>query len=66
MDRTCLEYHAYLRQSNVAWNALALVGRQYTPADDLGPEVTLELRNCTCGSTLAREVPTTDADRAVA
>lgn len=48
------------------WYALALVGRQYTPADDVGPEVTLELRNCACESTLAREVTTTDADRATA
>lgn len=40
------------------WTTLKLVGRQYLPADGDHPEETLELRNCPCGATLARRVPT--------
>lgn len=59
----CSIDHAALKMSD-RWNDLAFAGRQYTPADKFGPELTLELRNCSCGSTLARIVETTDADRA--
>jgi hypothetical protein len=38
------------------WVELEYNGIQYTPADAEGPEEFLELRNCSCGSTLAREL----------
>lgn len=43
--------HDRLKRSTDTWVALDLVGVQLV--DD---ELTLELRNCACGSTLAREV----------
>lgn len=35
------------------WRKLPRAGTMTTPADETGPEETLELRNCACGSTLA-------------
>jgi hypothetical protein len=41
----------------VEWDALPLVGRQEVPAGGPDePAYTLEMRNCHCGSTLAKEV----------
>lgn len=37
------------------WGGLELKGQQKVEADEEGPAQTLELRNCTCGSTLAKE-----------
>lgn len=48
-----------LSHGSVAWRKLKFVGRNVTPEDDEGPAVTLELRNCPCGSTIAIEVDTT-------
>lgn len=48
--------HAALKADPAAWAALELVGVQVTPEDEDGPEERLELRNCLCGSTLARLV----------
>lgn len=47
------------------WFEMKPIGRQYVPADlsGQGDEYTLELRNCTCRSTLARKVPVLDSDR---
>lgn len=59
----CTVDHAALKRSATAWAALRYVGRQYLPADDSGPELALELRDCACGSTLCTEVPATEADR---
>ncbi len=45
--------HARLRADEDRWSALAFVGIQ--ECDNLrGPDDVLELRNCTCGSTLER------------
>ena len=38
------------------WAEMPSIGLQVTPADEYGPRVVLELRNCPCGSTLARVV----------
>lgn len=56
--RRCQINHAALKADAAAWSQLDLVGHQYTPAGDAPdePAFTLELRNCTCGSTLAIEV----------
>jgi hypothetical protein len=43
--------HERVKRDTAEWSRLPLVGTQ--PTDD-GPD--LELRNCPCGSTLAREV----------
>jgi hypothetical protein len=51
----CAVNHADLKRDDV-WPTLVLVGFQRTPADDYGPETVLELRNCACGSTLAKDV----------
>lgn len=50
------EDHEALKADAATWTALELVGVQVTPADEYGPEERLELRNCRCGSTLARPV----------
>lgn len=39
------------------WKKLEHKGYLHTPADEVGPEELLELRNCPCHSTLAVEVP---------
>ncbi len=46
-----------LAYSAESWAALAYVGVMRVPADDEGPAVDLEMRNCACQSTLAIEVP---------
>lgn len=38
------------------WLELKHLGSQHTEADEEGPAQTFELRNCTCGSTLAKEI----------
>ena len=45
--------HARLRADEGRWSALALVGIQEC-CELRGPNDILELRNCTCGSTLGR------------
>lgn len=51
--------HESLHSSDEAWSALAYVGRCHMPADETGPAETLELRNCSCHSTIARVLPST-------
>ena len=46
------ELHEAIKDDNVLWSRLVLRGIQ--PSYDIFPD--LELRNCICGSTLAREV----------
>lgn len=41
-----------------AWDALPFVGRQVIEADEVEPELVIELRNCGCNSTLAIELVT--------
>lgn len=38
------------------WDNLHKVGQLHTPADEFGPDEILELKNCSCGSTMALEV----------
>ena len=48
-------YHDALKRSPLAWQRMEYVGRQPT-YDPERPGVQLELRNCSCGSTLAVEI----------
>ena len=48
----CKVDHQAIKLDEAAWSALELVGVQ----DPDDPEWALELRNCTCGSTLARKL----------
>lgn len=52
----CKRDHAALKSSLDLWSTLALLGVQVVEADETGPEERLELRNCTCGSTLSKEI----------
>ncbi len=51
----CTLDHESLK-SDPRWDVLVLIGVQHTPADETGPAEDLELRNCYCGSTLAKLV----------
>ncbi len=51
-----IEYHESLKLDESAWSELRYVGIQHFPAEDGAPDERLELRNCTCGSTLARRL----------
>lgn len=45
--------HAEIRADTLLWKALPLVGfQQHDPSD---PDDVIELRNCTCGSTLGKK-----------
>ena len=46
--------HAELRADTARWNALPLVGFQY--GEEECDRIIVELRHCTCGSTLGRRV----------
>ncbi len=48
--------HQLLKRNQLLWRQLEYVGVQVFHADEDGPEERLELRNCTCGSTLARRI----------
>lgn len=50
------ESHERAKRDTSTWLAMEYAGRQHIEADETGPAETLELRNCTCGSTLCREV----------
>jgi len=52
-ERCTAARHEALKHDAAAWSALQVVGEQRLAADQHGPEIHLELRNCTCGSTLA-------------
>lgn len=55
MSKCCpVETHEEMKRDEIAWRAMRLVGVQDIAADDHGPAERLELRNCSCGSTLAR------------
>jgi hypothetical protein len=47
-------HHEALKLDDRRWTALELIGVQVIEGDEADPEERLELRNCTCGSTLAR------------
>lgn len=51
--------HAELRADVTRWNALPLVGFQQS-GEEHDPNVDVELRHCTCGSTLGRRVSQKD------
>src|SRR5947207_14065769 len=46
------DVHARLRADSVEWKALSIIGFQRSDTRD--PDDVIELRNCTCGSTLGR------------
>jgi hypothetical protein len=56
--------HDYLKADAARWSKLEFVGYQVTKADAFGPREVLELRNCSCGSTLAVELHGEKADAA--
>jgi hypothetical protein len=47
--------HEAIKLDDASWSALVYVGIQ-PDVDDSGRDASLELRNCTCGSTLCRPV----------
>lgn len=49
-------HHDALRSNLKLWTALRFVGIQHVEADETGPAERLELRDCSCGSTLARKL----------
>ena len=49
-------YHDRLKLSPIRWLALEYRGTQSIEADAFGPALTIEMRNCTCHSTLSVEV----------
>ncbi len=49
-----------LRSDPKIWRTLKPIGIQVIEADETGPEEQLELRDCECGSTLARKVTVGD------
>lgn len=70
--RRCTIDHEALKKDDAAWAKLEYVGRQLSEDDD-GNDYWLELRDCTCGSTLARpedpalrKNPATPEERAAA
>lgn len=52
---TCctVAHHEALKLNAAAWSALELIGVQEIEAFEDEPAGALELRNCSCGSTLA-------------
>ncbi len=52
----CSVDHEALKRDEAKWRRLKFVGHQHMPADAQGPAETLELRDCVCGSTIAKEV----------
>lgn len=52
--------HAHIRSDDELWNALPLVGMQW---DSYASDMVIELRNCSCGSTLGRRVRRTNAEQ---
>jgi hypothetical protein len=52
----CPHNHESLKRDDAAWSALELLGVMQVPAGEDGPAYALELRNCSCHSTLGREV----------
>lgn len=61
---TCNAGHNHEALKLTAWTTLEYIGHQIIEADDEGPAEALELRNCVCGSTLAKlvEAPSVDAE----
>jgi hypothetical protein len=57
MDEHTRESHERIKTDDVSWSHLERVGLQHVPAFENEPAETLELVNCTCGSTLARRIP---------
>ncbi len=56
LPAVCRRDHKALKQGGPAWESLTLIGYQDTEDDDGTPRV-IELRNCTCGNTLGRLLP---------
>jgi len=52
----CNRNHTALRADLTLWLTLPLVGIQVVEADETGPAERIELRDCSCGSTLARKL----------
>lgn len=52
-----IAYHDALKLT-AAWFTLTHIGFQHIEADETGPAVTYDCRNCSCGSTLYTELAT--------
>lgn len=57
---SCSHDHEALKRDAAAWSRLAYVGMQRVPADEYGPAEAYELRDCSCGSTLAIQIERAD------
>ena len=55
---TCPIDHEAIKRDAAAWDALHHIGDQIIEADSTGPAERLELRNCSCGTTLAKRIAT--------
>lgn len=44
------------RYTILEWIERPVIGTVHIPADEFGPEALAELRNCTCNSTIGREL----------
>ena len=54
---TCtIESHEAIKQDQAAWERLTFVKHWHLEADGDEPAEVLELRNCSCGSTLAKRI----------
>lgn len=58
VDR-CRIDHIAVKRDDVAWSRLTYNGVQHVEADETGPAEKLEVRTCSCGSTLARTIEVT-------
>jgi hypothetical protein len=56
MPKCTDEDHRALKSTPSLWRMLACIGVQRLVADGSEPERVLELRNCSCGSTLAVDI----------
>ena len=52
----CERNHEALKLNLTDWTSLKLIGYQEVPGDENEADYKLELRNCSCGSTLAIEI----------
>lgn len=50
------EFHESLKRDLSQWNCLMFIGNQVIDAWEDEPEEVLEMRNCSCGSTLCRKI----------
>lgn len=50
----CQVDHVEVKRDEIGWRQLEYVGVQIVDEDESGPAERIEIRNCTCGTTLGR------------